>query len=1057
MVQDTSAFNEIQMPYIVDDTLYLTSNVTGEPLTAYINRVWPITNLSDTTSITGENQGDVAIVASGDTVAFRGSAYWNPFSGGGGSGVGSATYTVASSTSAQTGDYTCDGTADNVEIQAALDALGSEGGRVILLEGTFSLSDTIEIPNNKKIVLQGQGGGTILTQTLRDAPAIAKISSLTTGFGNNEEMTISDMRIENALQTKGIYIYGTHLSTVENIVFVGDTLTAIYLRRVNNSRIINNDFNRVQYGIFTAGGAALGDDIEDIKITGNDFSYCGRSAIHLESASSVWQRDVSKVIIANNNIEEADYEEALYPAIHIIRGNGNTITGNTISQTYRGNGIQLDNCVHQVITGNILRENGLDQVAGDSTSAIVLINSDSCLIAGNTISAENSDRGVVMFTGSDNNLLQANNNTLGATTSYVNYGTNNLFQSFRSGKLGFNTGNPQEFIHGVFAGNNRVRLDAVAGIPGLLTYRANGTVATPTAIASADIIARWSIAGYDTDYNAYPSAYIAAVATQTWTATANGNKLEFGVTPNNSIAVAAAMTIDQTGNVGVANTTPAEKLSVTGNAQVSGIGQFGTTDVISGANANTRVRIGRDGGSVGLSITGSASGAPFLQLSRSTGTIATPLVSGNTENLGNLFWFGYDGSGWQVTSSIESYVDGTVSAGNLPSRLAFYTGTAATRTERMRIGSSGVVNIMGNTGIGIGTTTPAFALDVTGQFGVRTSGSGYPTSLVAGLAGRFYTVHGTGDWGFVLARADVNTSGTNFTLYKTRNTDASVKAALVNGDIIARINFQGASSSTTVNQGATIQAVVNGTVSDGVLPTDLLFNTVASGDGFSAGERMRITSAGRVGIGTASPDRLLHPELSDAVTNAMVFPLRLTHITSGTAAAGSGAGVEFEAESAGGTNRVAGTIENPYTTATNAAEVSDLVFRAMNAGVLGEKLRVLGNGTLQIGTLSGTASKIGAFTSGNIATVVTPTITTGGTTGDRTINELAGTVNIAAAGTTVTVTNSLVTANSLVFCTLRTNDTTATVKNVVPTAGSFTINLGAAATGEVSIGFFVVN
>jgi len=74
-----------------------------------------------------------------------------------------------------------------------------------------------------------------------------------------------------------------------------------------------------------------------------------------------------------------------------------------------------------------------------------------------------------------------------------------------------------------------------------------------------------------------------------------------------------------------------------------------------------------------------------------------------------------------------------------------------------------------------------------------------------------------------------------------------------------------------------------------------------------------------------------------------------------------------------------------------------------------------------------------------------------------TINTLAGTVNIAAAGTTVTVTNSLVTANSLVFCTLRTNDTTATVKNCVPAAGSFVINLGAAATGEVSIGFFVVN
>ena len=85
------------------------------------------------------------------------------------------------------------------------------------------------------------------------------------------------------------------------------------------------------------------------------------------------------------------------------------------------------------------------------------------------------------------------------------------------------------------------------------------------------------------------------------------------------------------------------------------------------------------------------------------------------------------------------------------------------------------------------------------------------------------------------------------------------------------------------------------------------------------------------------------------------------------------------------------------------------------------------------------------------------TITAAATTGDRTINKAAGTVNIAAAGTSVTVTSNLVTANSLVFAVIRTNDSTATIKNVVPGAGSFVITLTAAATAEVSIGFYVVN
>ena len=85
------------------------------------------------------------------------------------------------------------------------------------------------------------------------------------------------------------------------------------------------------------------------------------------------------------------------------------------------------------------------------------------------------------------------------------------------------------------------------------------------------------------------------------------------------------------------------------------------------------------------------------------------------------------------------------------------------------------------------------------------------------------------------------------------------------------------------------------------------------------------------------------------------------------------------------------------------------------------------------------------------------TITAGGTTGNQTINKPSGTVNIAAAGTTVTVTNSLVSTSSIVIAVVRTNDTTAYIKNVVPSAGSFVITLGAATTAEVSIGFIVNN
>jgi hypothetical protein len=84
------------------------------------------------------------------------------------------------------------------------------------------------------------------------------------------------------------------------------------------------------------------------------------------------------------------------------------------------------------------------------------------------------------------------------------------------------------------------------------------------------------------------------------------------------------------------------------------------------------------------------------------------------------------------------------------------------------------------------------------------------------------------------------------------------------------------------------------------------------------------------------------------------------------------------------------------------------------------------------------------------------TITAPGTTGNQTINKPTGRVNIAAAGTSITVTNNLVTANSHVIAWVATNDSTAVIKNVVPGSGSFVVTLNAATTAETAIGFLVI-
>lgn len=106
-----------------------------------------------------------------------------------------------------------------------------------------------------------------------------------------------------------------------------------------------------------------------------------------------------------------------------------------------------------------------------------------------------------------------------------------------------------------------------------------------------------------------------------------------------------------------------------------------------------------------------------------------------------------------------------------------------------------------------------------------------------------------------------------------------------------------------------------------------------------------------------------------------------------------------------------------------------------------------------IPTLSSTASTL--VFAGDIR--LDKTITAGGTTGARTINNTLGSVNFAAGASSLVVTNSRVTTSSIIIATVATAD--ATMKSVVAVAaaGSFTLTANAAATAETRVNFTVLN
>ena len=124
----------------------------------------------------------------------------------------------------------------------------------------------------------------------------------------------------------------------------------------------------------------------------------------------------------------------------------------------------------------------------------------------------------------------------------------------------------------------------------------------------------------------------------------------------------------------------------------------------------------------------------------------------------------------------------------------------------------------------------------------------------------------------------------------------------------------------------------------------------------------------RLGIGTTSPDRLLHVEISDTVTNAVTYAQILSHITSGTATTSFGIGIEYELENASGTNRVAATQEFTWSDATNVTEDTTYALKLMRNGTLSNPFTVYSTGQIDLGT-----NPVSLYTT-NTNTLLTPTI-----------------------------------------------------------------------------------
>jgi len=164
------------------------------------------------------------------------------------------------------------------------------------------------------------------------------------------------------------------------------------------------------------------------------------------------------------------------------------------------------------------------------------------------------------------------------------------------------------------------------------------------------------------------------------------------------------------------------------------------------------------------------------------------------------------------------------------------------------------------------TDATAFAIDSTGTVLVGNT----TAQTISGITPAYQQLGANNYAAMWLGRYSANNSANFIYLTKSRSSTVGSNAILSNNDDLGTIAFYGADG-TNLIEAASILGEVDGTPGTNDMPGRLTFSTTADGASTPT-ERMRITSAGNVGVGTASPA----VKLAISSTDAILIPVGTT-------------------------------------------------------------------------------------------------------------------------------------------------------------------------------------
>lgn len=311
---------------------------------------------------------------------------------GAGPGKRTARFTVGTSTAGWTAadcDYLCDGSADQTEINNAINALPSTGGEIVILDGTYNITGPINM-SKANVKLSGNGAATVLKRMWRNSSATQGIVIVT-----GDSCCITSITFDgnsgsyHGINNKAIYINSDNNIIANNIV--KNDYAGIYANTgtVNETISGNICINNENTGILsqadnsTINGNVCNSTTLGIEVEGNQNAVNGNVCSN-NSASGIAANGDNNSVSGNACI--SDWHGIA------VGGENNSVCGNVCKDNSR-NGVSVTGN-QNVITGNIcMRGTGITSDYASNQYTIQCTGSYN-LIIGNNIRGKNySDSG----------------------------------------------------------------------------------------------------------------------------------------------------------------------------------------------------------------------------------------------------------------------------------------------------------------------------------------------------------------------------------------------------------------------------------------------------------------------------------------------------------------------------------------------------------------------------------------------------------------------------------------------------------------------------------------